>query len=289
MATIVDGKQIASTILQGLKPRVESIKERGGRPALAVVLVGNDKPSHTYVKKKEKSAQEIGIDFFKFELPTGISKKSLISEIQKVQSENQLSGLIIQLPLPQPLTDDTREIVNQINQDIDVDCLTYQSLGRVMMGVNQLTPPTPSAILEILKHHRVDLKGKYVVLIGRGNLIGRPLASMLMHEPVTLTVCGKECRDLSSYTKAADIIITGVGKSNILTGEMVKEGAVIIDAGVCFDGEKMSGDVDFETVEPKASLITPVPGGVGPITVAKLLENTVINAEAAVILDPERA
>lgn len=279
MATIVNGKKIASTILQGLKPRVESIKEKGGKVALAVVIVDDDKPSQTYVKRKEESAQEIGVDFFKFEYPADITKESLIKEIKKIQTKNQLSGLIVQLPLPQSLRDDTREIVNQIEQNIDVDCLTYKSLGQVMMGTNKLAPPTPSAVLEILKYHKVDLQGKLVVLIGRGDLIGKPLAAMLMHQPVTLTACGKECPDLSYFTKTADIIVCGVGKNKILTEEMVKDGVVVIDAGICFKGDKMYGDVDFKSVEPKALLITPVPGGVGPITVAKLLENTVMSAE----------
>lgn len=250
---------------------------------MAVIIVGDDKPSQTYVKKKGESAQEIGAGFFKFPFPGNIKKEDLIKEIRKIQSENQLSGLIIQLPLPEALRPFTREIVNQINQKIDVDCLTNESLGKVLMGTNNLVPPTPGAMLEILKFHQIDLKGRSVVVIGKGNLIGRPLTALLLHQPVSLIVLGKECSDLSVYTKTADIIFTGVGKNGILNGTMVKNGAIVIDAGVSFVGKKMFGDIDFESVKEKASLVTPVPGGVGPITVAKLLENTVISAERLIV------
>jgi methylenetetrahydrofolate dehydrogenase (NADP+)/methenyltetrahydrofolate cyclohydrolase len=279
MAIIVDGRKIASAILTDLKPRVDTIKKESGKAALAVVMVGDDKPSQTYVKKKGESAQEIGVGFFKFPFPANIKKEDLIKEIKKIQSEHQLSGLIIQLPLPEALRPFTREIVNQINQEIDVDCLTDNSLGQILMGTNRLVPPTPGAMLEILKFHQIDLTGKRVIVIGRGNLIGRPLTALLLHQPVNLTVLGKECSDLSIYTKNADIIFTGVGKNGILNSQMVKKGAIVIDAGVSFKGEKMLGDIDFESIKEKAGLVTPVPGGVGPITVAKLLENTVINAE----------
>lgn len=278
MATIVDGRKIASAILTDLKPMVETIKKQGG-VALAVVMVGDDKPSQTYVKKKGESAQEIGAGFFKFPYPANIKKEDLIKEIKKIQAENKLSGLIIQLPLPEALRPFTREIVNQINQNIDVDCLTDESLGKVLMGTNILVPPTPGAMLEILKFHQIDLTGKSVVIIGKGNLIGRPLTALLLHQPVNFIVLGKECSDLSVYTKTADIIFTGVGKNGILNGQMIKKGAIVIDAGVSFMGQKMLGDIDFESVKEKAELVTPTPGGVGPITVAKLLENTVISAE----------
>ena len=178
MATIVDGNKIASTILTGLKSRVETIKNQGGTAALAVVIVGDDKPSQTYVRKKGESAQAIGVDFFKFAYPASISRNSLIDEIKKIQSDHQLTGLIIQLPLPEGLREQTREIVDEIDQQIDVDCLTYYSLGRVLTGCHKLIPPTPGAILEILKYHKIDLTGRSVVVIGRGNLIGRPLAAL---------------------------------------------------------------------------------------------------------------
>jgi len=291
MAQIVDGNKIASEILGNLKARVQNLKKRNVEPALAVVIVGHDQSSHTYVKKKGESAKKIGVDFFKFEFAADTDKETLMARIKEIQEQHQLAGLIIQLPLPDRLWPDTREIVNQINQEIDVDCLTYQSLGRVLMGASALVPPTPGAILEILKFHQIDLTGKVVCLVGRGDLIGRPLAAMLAHEPVTLITCGKDTKNLASFTKQADIVICGVGKKDLVTGEMVKKGAVVIDAGVCFDRpdgssqEKMYGDINFESIKKRASLVTPTPGGVGPITVAKLLENTVKVAERKFVIN----
>lgn len=282
MAIIVDGNKIAEEILGNLKERVAVLKKKGLQPALAVVIVGQDKPSHTYVRKKGESAQKIGVDFFKFDFPAEVDKNELISRIWEIQTENDLSGLIVQLPLPENLSKFTREIVNQINPEIDVDCLTYGALGRVLMGASELAPPTPGAILEILKYHQIDLAGKEICLVGRGELIGKPLAAILNNQPVTLSVCGRSTKDLAAYTKRADIIITGVGKKDVVTGEMIKEGAVVVDAGVCFVDGKMYGDINFESVSKKAALVVPTPGGVGPITVAKLLENTVKAAEGRI-------
>lgn len=282
MATIVDGKKIASVILEDLKNRVAIVKQRGIKPALAVVMVGEHKPSQTYVKKKEESARKIGVDFFKFKYADNTDKETLITRIREIQAEHDLSGLIVQLPVPEKLWPDRREIVNHINIDIDIDCLSHLALGRVMMNENLLVPPTPGAIMEILKYYHVDLAGKELCLVGRGDLIGKPLAAMLAHYPVTLVTCGKSTTDLAHYTKSADIIICGVGKKDLITGEMVKEGVVVVDAGVSFVDQKMYGDINFDSVARKASLVTPTPGGVGPITVAKLLENTVKVAEARI-------
>jgi methylenetetrahydrofolate dehydrogenase (NADP+) / methenyltetrahydrofolate cyclohydrolase len=279
MAIIVDGKKIAAEILDSLKSRVETIRKNHGRVSLAVVLVGSDRPSHTYVRKKEESARSIGIDFYKSFFKSDISKEELIKSIKEIQQTKVLSGLIIQLPLPGKLKLFTRGILNQIDQEIDVDFLTAKSFKQLEQGTNKLIPPTSGAILEILKYYKISLEGKNIVLIGRGELIGKPLAAILSHQPINLSVCDRETEDLAEFTKKADIIITGVGQAKILTGNMVKGGCVVIDAGVSYNGEKMSGDIDFESVSPKAHLITPVPGGVGPITVAKLLENVVINTE----------
>lgn len=280
-AIIVDGKAIAENITQGLKPRVESLKKKGVIPTLAVIIVGSDQPSHTYVRKKSETAQQLGITFFKFAYPENITKDELASEIIKIQSENQLHGLIIQLPVPEKLWPDTRRLANLIFIDIDVDCLSHMALGRVMMNESPLTPPTPAAMMEVLKHHNVQFEGKEICLIGRGALIGKPLAAMLMHEPVTLTIAGRATKDLASLTKRADIIFTGVGKKDLLTGDMIKKGACVVDAGVCFVDGKMYGDIEFDSVAAKASLVTPTPGGVGPITVANLLANTVQVAESS--------
>lgn len=279
MPIIIDGNAISENILSGLKSRLEVLKSKGKTVVLSAVLVGDDPASKIYVAKKAKTAQEIGMEFLKFEYPAGITKQALIEAIEKIQAENNLSGLIIQLPLPDALWKETREITQHIALNIDVDCLSHQALGAVLMGEHFFLPPTPGAIMEILKSCQVDLTGKEVCLVGRGELIGKPLAGLFLREPVTLHVCGKSTINLAEQTKTADIIITGVGKPNLITGDMVKNGAIVIDAGISFEDGKAVGDVDFEAVKEKASIITPAVGGVGPITVAKLLENTVLAAE----------
>ena len=249
MVQIADGKEIADKILDNLQARVQKLNKKGIKPALAVVLVGDNKPSQTYVKKKGEAAEKIGLAFFKFAYPKTIGKEELIAELKKIQSDYELSGLILQLPIPENLRAYTRQIVNNIKIEIDVDCLSHLALGRVMMNESPLVPPTPGAIMEILKHYQVDLQGKEVCLVGRGDLIGKPLAAMLADQPVTLVVCGKSTPDLSVYTKRADIIISGVGKKDLITGAMIKEGGVVIDAGVSFEGDKMFGDINFESVQ----------------------------------------
>jgi len=277
MNTIVDGRKVSSNILKKLKIKVSQLGEQNIIPKLAVVLVGDDKPSQAYVKKKREASNEIGIKFSLHHYPGNISTANLIQEIKKIQLKRDLSGLIVQLPLPKNI--ETEKVLNQINPEIDVDYLTFTNLGKLITGENELVPPTPGAALEILKYYKIKLNNKYVVLIGRGKLIGRPLANLFLHQPVTLSVCNSTTKNLSEFTKKADVIVTGVGKHNLVTGKMIKEGACVIDTGVCFEEGKMYGDIDFKTVSEKASLVTPTPGGIGPITVAKLLENTVINSE----------
>ena len=269
----VDGKKIQTKILNKLTKQIKNIK--GAKPKLAVLIVGNDKPSHTYVKMKGRMAQKIGINFFKFDYPASITKDALIKEVQKIQKKHKLSGMMIQLPLPKKLRKHTREISNHINTDIDIDCLSHVTLGRVLMNESPIAPPTPGAIMEILKHYKVNLHGKEVCLIGRGDLVGKPLTAMLAYEPSIIVSCDKSTPDISVYTKRADVIITAVGKKDLITGKMVKKGCVVVDAGVCFAEGKIYGDAQVKSIAKKASLITPTPGGVGPVTIAKLLQNTV--------------
>jgi methylenetetrahydrofolate dehydrogenase (NADP+)/methenyltetrahydrofolate cyclohydrolase len=279
---IVDGNLIAQKILSQLRLK---IKQQNLTPHLAVVLVGSDKPSETYVRKKQEAAQAIGIRFSLYKFAANVKENKLISEIKKIQNpaptrsqggaKRSLSGLIVQLPLPKTL--DKKKILNAINPKFDVDFLTWESLGKLVIGENILVPPSPGAILEILKYYRINLRGKHIVLVGQGDLIGKPLTNLFIHLPVTLTTCNKDTKNLGELTRKADILISGVGKANLITAEMVRKGAVVIDAGVSFIGSKMHGDVDFKKVSKVASLITPTPGGVGPITVAKLFENVVAN------------
>ena len=267
---MVDGKAIADQILNKAKGLI--IKDNL-RPTLAVVLVGKDPASTTYVRKKQEAAEAIGVRFLLFQFPENITNQRLALEVNQIQKSNALSGMIVQLPLPKLL--DKKLILNQLDPDLDVDFLSWVSLGKLVIGENTLIPPAPGAVLEILDHYDVAFKGKHIVLVGQGDLIGKPLINLLIHKPVTLTTCNKETKNLAFYTKQADILITGVGKRNLITGSMVKPGATVIDAGVSFYNKKMYGDINFVEVSKKAFLVTPTPGGVGPITVAKLLENTV--------------
>lgn len=277
--TIVDGKGIAEGVLQSLKKRADECKSKGITPALAVVLAGDDPASKTYVKNKEEAAKRIGVAFFRFDFPAATAKDELLNELERIQGDTRLTGLIVQLPLPLSLDESRHAIVNAIQPKLDVDCLTDLAQGKLVSGTHHLAPPTPSAILEILNYHAIDCKGKHVVIIGRGDLVGKPLVSLLMHQPVTLTVCSRLTNNLADITRQADILITGAGHAGLITDEMIQEGAIVIDASTVLQNGKLVGDVEFESVAPRSSLITPVPGGVGPITVAKLLENTVINAE----------
>lgn len=278
MAKIVSGKEIAQVIYRRLTKKVANLRQKRITPKLGVVLVGGDLPSQTYVRRKGQAAVNLKIDFLLKKYPASISTQELIKEINKLQQKKyKLTGLIVQLPLPKKIN--TGKVLEAINPKIDVDCLTQVNLGKLITGTYRVKPPTPDAILEILKYHKINLKGANIVIIGAGHLIGRPLTNLLFHELATITVCNKETKNLSAITKKADIIITGVGKYNLLTGKMIKKGVVVIDAGVSFVNGKMYGDIDFNSVVKKAKLVTPTPGGVGPLTVAKLIENTVKCAE----------
>jgi methylenetetrahydrofolate dehydrogenase (NADP+) / methenyltetrahydrofolate cyclohydrolase len=272
MSTVVSGKDIAAKILDRSRA---TIGKHNLRPVLAVVLVGQDKASETYVKRKQEAAESIGVRFLLHKFPNTISNQELADEIVRIQKE-ELSGLIVQMPLPPSIN--KQFVLNQLNPEIDVDFLSWNSLGKLVVGENSLVPPAPGAILEILKYHKISLTAKHIVLVGQGDLIGKPLANILMHLPVTVTTCNKETKNLAHFTQQADILITGAGRSNLIRGKMIKPKAVVIDAGVSFKSGKLTGDINFREVAKVASLVTPTPGGVGPVTVAKLLENTVLNA-----------
>ncbi|MFH1188148.1 MAG: bifunctional 5,10-methylenetetrahydrofolate dehydrogenase/5,10-methenyltetrahydrofolate cyclohydrolase [bacterium] len=277
MPTIIDGKAIALQIRERLAREVAELKIKKITTKLVVILVGDNKASATYVRKKGEAAKQIGIDFCLKEFSKDVSEKELIDAIKEIQKDKKLSGLMIQLPLPEHLN--FKKIIDKINPEIDVDCLTETSWGKLVRGSNIFQPPTAGAMLETIKCHKIDLTGKNVVVIGMGELVGKPLTLMLFQENCTITCCNIFTKDLSAHTKNADVVFSGVGKYNLLCGGMIKKGTVVIDAGVSFHEGKMYGDIEFDTVSKKASFITPTPGGIGPITVAKLLENTVKSAK----------
>jgi len=277
MSQIIDGKLIAAKIETEIASRIEALKQTGITPKLAVVLVGEDRPSRIYIKRKKEAAERVGINFELHELPEDIEKNELIKTVQKIQQDPLLTGLIIQLPLPERLY--VPEVLNAINPNIDVDCLTDCNIGKLVMKTNLIEPPTPWAVIKTLKEINFDLAGKNAIIIGTGALVGKPLAIMLVNELASVTTCNSRTRDIKNKCLNADVIISAVGKKDIVTADMVNDGAVVIDTGIVYDNGKMRGDVDFANVSSKTSFITPTPGGIGPITVAKLLLNTTICAE----------
>ncbi len=274
---IIDGHAIAEKILERTKNKVKELNNKGIDVALAVILVGNDKPSQSYVKHKGLSAKKVGIKFKLYKFDSDISKEELIKQVKDIQNNPKLTGLIVQLPLPEPLY--TTDVLNAINPEIDVDCLTDVNLGKLVMKTNTIVPPTPGATITILKEISIDLVGKDVVIIGTGALVGKPLAIMMMNEGASITTLNSKTKNTKEKCLRADIIVSGVGKKDLVRGNMIKEGAVVIDTGVDFENGKMYGDVNVEEINKIASFVTPTPGGVGPNTVARLLWNTAVCAE----------
>ncbi|OIO19392.1 MAG: bifunctional methylenetetrahydrofolate dehydrogenase/methenyltetrahydrofolate cyclohydrolase [Candidatus Magasanikbacteria bacterium CG_4_9_14_0_2_um_filter_41_10] len=274
---LIDGKQIAAHIAEKTKQRAEKLAKNGLQPKLAVLIVGDDKPSHMYVKTKGLAAKKAGIAFSLTELPADATKEEIINTINKIQSDNTVTGLIIQLPLPNREWEN--DVVNSIRPDIDVDCLTDTNLGKLVAETNTIVPPTPGAVMDILESLGVDPAGKRVVIVGTGTLVGKPLAIMMMNQLATVVTCNIKTKNTKDLCKEADILISAVGKKHLITKDMVKKGAIVIDAGVDFDNGEMFGDVDVVRVSKRASYVTPTPGGVGPLTVARLLSNTIILTE----------
>lgn len=270
MSIIVDGKRIAEKILLRLKKEVVILKRKKIIPTCGIILVGEDKPSQMYVRNKMAAGEKIGLKMILKKLPKRTTTERIIKTTKDLAE--QVHGLIVQLPLPSHIN--TGKILESISPDKDIDCLTQKNLGKLVVDDYLIAPPTPSAILEILDYYHVKLKGTNVCLVGAGSLVGRPLANLLFHREVTVIICQKATRSLKKFIQQADIVISGVGKAHLISS--VKKGAVVIDAGVSFKKGKMYGDVDFKKIKNKAKIITPVPGGVGPVTVAKLLENVII-------------
>ncbi len=284
---ILDGKKIAATIRAELREQVGDLLSQGKRaPKLAIVLVGNNPASETYVNNKLKACAEVGIEAVKLAYPASITEQTLLNEVHRLNSDETIDGFIVQLPLPEHITETT--IMSAIDRRKDVDGLTPENVGRTVQGLPSLVSATPRGIRELLSRYGIQTEGKHVVVIGRSNIVGKPIAMLLMQRPylslpgmsaaslgdATVTICHSKTRDLKSICLTADIIIVAAGSPGLLTAEMVKEGATIIDVGINRVDGKLVGDVDFEHVAPKAAYITPVPGGVGPMTIVSLLQNT---------------
>jgi methylenetetrahydrofolate dehydrogenase (NADP+)/methenyltetrahydrofolate cyclohydrolase len=272
--TILDGKKLSNKIKEELKKEVKELKEKGIIPGLAVILVGNDPASHTYVKMKKNASKEIGINSIVYEMPENVSEEELLKKIDEINENPDIHGLLIQLPLPKHI--DTTKILERVNPKKDVDGFHPYNMGRLVEGLNTFAPCTPLGVMEIFKEYNIDLVGKDVCVVGASNIVGKPMWALLVNAWATVDICHIETRDLAAHTKRVDIVIVGVGKPNLITADMVKEGVIVVDIGINkLPNGKLVGDVDFENVSKKASYITPVPGGVGPMTIAMLLKNTV--------------
>lgn len=278
LAQIIDGKKIAANIHKNSAKQIAKLKKQGLKPKLGVILVGHDKPSETYVGKKEIMAQNIGLDFELYRFPTSISQIALIKKIKNIQTDKNLCGLIVQLPLPKKFQN--QAVLNAVNPKIDVDCLTSTNQKKLSLPNPIIIPPTPKAILEVLKQTKISLKNKTVTILGQGILVGKPLSKILKNLPLKkLYLCDHTTKNNTAKCLASDIVISGVGKINLIRGNMVKPGAVVIDAGTSVKNKKVFGDANQKEMKTNAGFFTPTPGGIGPITVACLLANAALLAQ----------
>lgn len=277
-AKIIDGKQVAARCREELKQQVAALRARGIIPGLAVILVGEDPASQVYVRNKHRACEELGIHSEQYTLPAETDRQTLLDLITELNGREEIDGILVQLPLPGHL--DEKEILSAIDPAKDVDSFHPQNVGRLVIGDYFFAPCTPSGILTLIDSAGVDLTGKECVVIGRSNIVGKPMALMLLHRNATVTVCHSKTRGLPSVTRRADVLISAVGKAGFVTADMVKPGAVVIDVGMNRNqAGKLCGDVDFESVSRVAGYLTPVPGGVGPMTITMLLRSTVLSAQ----------
>ncbi|MFZ5982281.1 MAG: bifunctional methylenetetrahydrofolate dehydrogenase/methenyltetrahydrofolate cyclohydrolase FolD [Patescibacteria group bacterium] len=274
MDKIIDGKKIAEVIREEVRGEVLKLKEKGVIPNLSVVLVGESSASLVYVRNKEKACVEAGIIFDLVKLSESVTQEELLQKVAELNTDEKVHGILVQLPLPAQI--DEQKIIEVIDPKKDVDGFHRENIGKMFLGADGLLPCTPAGIVELLKKSQVEISGKRCVIVGRSNIVGKPLALLLLREDATVTVCHSRTRNLEEICREADILISAVGKSDMIGEGFVKEGAVVIDVGINRNEEgKLRGDVDFEKVLPKVSKITPVPGGVGPMTIAMLLGNVV--------------
>ena len=273
MAIILDGKGFAAICKESIRKEVQRLTDLGHRPGLAVVLVGNNPASQVYVRNKENDCRECGIYSAMYTLPEETSEQQLLELLDALNHDDSVHGILVQLPVPKHI--DTQKVIEAIDPQKDVDAFHPMNVGYLTAGMPQFAPCTPAGIVRLMEHYGIDPKGKHCVVIGRSNIVGKPMALLLLQKNGTVTICHSGTRDLKEQTLQADILISAVGRPGFVTADMVKDGAVVIDVAMNRNDQgKLCGDVDFASVEPKTSAITPVPGGVGPMTRVMLLENT---------------
>ncbi|CAC5485027.1 TPA: bifunctional methylenetetrahydrofolate dehydrogenase/methenyltetrahydrofolate cyclohydrolase FolD [Staphylococcus aureus] len=275
VAKILDGKQIAKDYRQGLQNQVEALKEKGFTPKLSVILVGNDGASQSYVRSKKKAAEKVGMISEIVHLEETATEEEVLNELNRLNNDDSVSGILVQVPLPKQVSE--QKILEAINPDKDVDGFHPINIGKLYIDEQTFVPCTPLGIMEILKHADIDLEGKNAVVIGRSHIVGQPVSKLLLQKNASVTILHSRSKDMASYLKDADVIVSAVGKPGLVTKDVVKEGAVIIDVGNTPDEDgKLKGDVDYDAVKEIAGAITPVPGGVGPLTITMVLNNTLL-------------
>ncbi|MBO4866224.1 MAG: bifunctional methylenetetrahydrofolate dehydrogenase/methenyltetrahydrofolate cyclohydrolase FolD [Ruminococcus sp.] len=273
MANIIDGKAVSARVKEEIRQEVEGLKAKGVEIGLAVVIVGDDPASQVYVKNKEKACEAVGFNSFKYALPAETTEEELLALVDKLNKDDKVDGILVQLPLPKHLDD--KIIINNIRPDKDVDAFHPVNVGKIMIGDYSFLPCTPAGVMELIKSTGTEVAGKECVVIGRSNIVGKPQAMLLLHENGTVTITHSKTKNLKEVCARADILVAAVGRAKMVTADYIKEGAVVIDVGMNRDENgKLCGDVDFEDCKEKAGYITPVPGGVGPMTIAMLMKNT---------------
>ena len=283
MAKILDGKAVSQRVKNALKDETEKFVEKYGiKPGLAVVIVGDDPASRVYVNSKKKACAEIGYYSEEYALPESTTEDELLSLVEKLNGDEKIHGILVQLPLPKHI--DEEKIINAVNPKKDVDAFHPVNVGKIMIGNFDFLPCTPAGVMELIDDAGIDLTGKNCVVVGRSNIVGKPQAMLLLHKNATVTICHSKTKNIKEITKNADVLVAAVGRAQMFDGDYIKDGAVVIDVGMNrLENKKLVGDVDFESAEKKASHITPVPGGVGPMTIAMLMKNTLTAAKNAVL------
>ena len=278
MATIMDGKALSLKLKEQMKQRIEQLKQQGINPKLVVVLVGDNSASQVYVRNKHKSCGEVGIESEVITMPEQTTQQELLEVVERLNQDETVDGILVQLPLPKQI--DEKTVLRSILPEKDVDGFHPVNVGLLSIGDECFAPATPSGIIAMFQEYGINIAGKNCVVIGRSNIVGKPMAALLLKNNATVTICHSKTEDLASYTRRADVDIVATGRRHTLTADMVKEGAVVVDVGMNRNEQgKLCGDVDYEEVKEKASFITPVPGGVGPMTITELLENTIQAAQ----------
>ncbi|MBP3388551.1 MAG: bifunctional methylenetetrahydrofolate dehydrogenase/methenyltetrahydrofolate cyclohydrolase FolD [Clostridia bacterium] len=280
MAIRLDGKATSAAVRADVAREVAELKKQGITPGLAVILVGDDPASRIYVNNKKKACAEVGFYSEEITLPADTTQEELLAVVEELNNRSDIHGILCQLPLPKGLDD--KAVIAAIHPDKDVDAFHAVNVGRIMLGEYRFLPCTPAGVMELLHRAGISVAGKKCVVVGRSNIVGKPMAMLLLHEHGTVTICHSRTPDLAEQCRQADILVAAVGKVKLITADMIKSGAVIIDVGMNRDENgKLCGDVDFDSVEPVAGYITPVPGGVGPMTIAMLMQNTLTAAKNA--------